>query len=85
MNLPNIGDRVCTGEALELCKYFNLDYLVDRVESDPELKTPAAFSAIEEDLSVRVTGSVIWGMSVDILECPEHTGSVLIGSGRRWI
>ena len=36
MNLPKIGDIVTTKEALELCRYFDLDYLVKRIESDPE-------------------------------------------------
>ena len=36
MKLPEIGDIVTTKEALELCRYFGLDYLVERIESDPE-------------------------------------------------
>lgn len=36
MNLPKIGDTISTKEALELCRYFGLDYLVERIESDPE-------------------------------------------------
>lgn len=36
MNLPEIGDIVTTKEALELCRYFDLDYLIERIESDPE-------------------------------------------------
>ena len=35
MNLLEIGDIVTTKEALELCRYFGLDYLVERIESDP--------------------------------------------------
>jgi len=35
MNLPEIGDMVTTEEALELCRYFGLDYLIERIESDP--------------------------------------------------
>ena len=35
MNLPKIGDTVTAEEALELCRYFNLDYLAERIESDP--------------------------------------------------
>ncbi|MEA3420935.1 MAG: hypothetical protein U9Q97_04560 [Acidobacteriota bacterium] len=36
MKLPEIGDRITTKEALELCRYFGLDYLIERIESDPE-------------------------------------------------
>ena len=36
MKLPEIGDVITTKEALELCRYFGLDYLVERIESDPE-------------------------------------------------
>ena len=36
MDLPNIGDIITTKEALELCRYFGLDYLIERIESDPE-------------------------------------------------
>jgi hypothetical protein len=36
MELPNIKDMITTEKALELCKHFNLDYLVHRVESNPD-------------------------------------------------
>ncbi|WP_304511881.1 hypothetical protein [Desulfobacula sp.] len=36
MTLPEIGDTITTKKALELCRHFSLDYLVDRIESDPE-------------------------------------------------
>ncbi len=36
MTLPEIGDIITTKEALELCRYFGLDYLIDRIKSDPE-------------------------------------------------
>ena len=35
MELPEIGNVVTTKDALELCRYFNLDYLVARIENDP--------------------------------------------------
>ena len=35
MSLPEIGDIITTKEALELCRYFGLDYLIERIESDP--------------------------------------------------
>ena len=36
MTLPEIGDIITTKEALELCRYFGLDYLVKRIESESE-------------------------------------------------
>ena len=35
MILPNIGDMISTQEAARLCRYFGLDYLVKRIESQP--------------------------------------------------
>lgn len=36
MKYPEIGDTVTTAEALELCRHFNLDYLVRRIEDNPK-------------------------------------------------
>ena len=36
MKLPEIGDIITTKEALGLCRYLGLDYLIERIESDPE-------------------------------------------------
>ena len=36
MRLPEIGDTVTTEQALELCRHFNLDYLIDRIEANPD-------------------------------------------------
>ena len=36
LNLPKIGNTINAKEALELCRYFGLDYLVERIESNPE-------------------------------------------------
>jgi hypothetical protein len=36
MNLPEIGDIITTKKALELCRHFSLDYLIDRIESNPK-------------------------------------------------
>jgi len=36
MKLPEIGDRITTAEALELCRHYGLDYLVVRIESAPD-------------------------------------------------
>ena len=35
MKLPEIGETVTTKEALEFCRQFKLDYLVERIEADP--------------------------------------------------
>jgi hypothetical protein len=35
MKLPEIGEIVTTAWALGLCRHFNLDYLVDRIEANP--------------------------------------------------
>jgi len=35
MKLPKISDIIAAKEALELCRYFGLDYLVERIESNP--------------------------------------------------
>ena len=32
MGLPKIGDLITVKQALELCRYFGLDYLVERIE-----------------------------------------------------
>lgn len=36
MKFPKIGDVITTKKALELCKLFGLDYLVERIESNPK-------------------------------------------------
>jgi len=33
---PEINEIITTKKALELCRYFSLDYLIDRIESDPK-------------------------------------------------
>ena len=36
MKLPEIGDRITTEWALELCDHFKLQYLVERIKRNPE-------------------------------------------------
>ena len=36
MMLPDIGQTITTEEALELCKHFKLDYLINRIQQNPE-------------------------------------------------
>lgn len=36
MELPEINDIITTERALELCRHFGLDYLVSRIEVDPD-------------------------------------------------
>lgn len=43
MNLPNVGDEISTARALELCNYFKLDYLIIRIEGNPNIYKPWIF------------------------------------------
>ncbi|MDZ7696102.1 MAG: hypothetical protein U5R49_03955 [Deltaproteobacteria bacterium] len=36
MELPEINDIITTERALELCRHFGLDYLISRIESNPD-------------------------------------------------
>ena len=36
VNLPKIGDIISPDEALKLCKHYKLDYLVSRIETNPD-------------------------------------------------
>jgi hypothetical protein len=36
MKLPKIGDTITTEYAKELCRHFGFDYLVERLEANPE-------------------------------------------------
>lgn len=35
MRLPDIGDNINAQLAVKLCKYYSLDYLVDRITANP--------------------------------------------------
>lgn len=35
MDFPDINDTITIKQALELCKYFKLEYLVNRIETNP--------------------------------------------------
>lgn len=35
MKLPEIGEVITTQSGLSLCRYFNLNYLIERIESNP--------------------------------------------------
>ena len=39
MNLPDINDTITTQKALALCRHFGLDYLVGRIEANPQIMT----------------------------------------------
>ncbi|MCG6974079.1 MAG: hypothetical protein LJE66_13120 [Desulfobacterales bacterium] len=59
MDLPKINDTVTTRQALELCRYFGLDYLVERIESNPELYMDWKFdgcSSLPDELMGLFTG-----------------------------
>jgi hypothetical protein len=36
MDLPEVGETITTQNALELCRHFDLQYLVDRIEGNPD-------------------------------------------------
>ena len=43
MKLPEINDMIATKQALELCTYFNFEYLVRRIRSNPDDYKPWRF------------------------------------------
>ncbi|WP_153307535.1 hypothetical protein [Desulfospira joergensenii] len=52
MEFPKIGETVDISQALELCRHFKLDYLVDRIESNRDAYQPWVFdgcSCIQEE------------------------------------
>jgi hypothetical protein len=59
MNFPKINDRVDTKQALELCGYFKLDYLVSRIETDMQAYASWVFdgcSCIHDEFLGLLTG-----------------------------
>jgi hypothetical protein len=36
MKFPEIGDNITTENALNLCRHFKLDYLITRIEANPD-------------------------------------------------
>ena len=59
MNFPKIGDRVDTEQALALCRYFKLDYLVLRLEQAPSLYKSWVFdgcSCVHDEFLGLLTG-----------------------------
>ena len=46
MNLPEIGDKISTERGLQLCAHFNLDYLIERIESNREDYNPWVFDGV---------------------------------------
>jgi hypothetical protein len=59
MKLPEIGEIITTQRALELCRHFNFDYLVARIEADPESFMDWKFdgcSCLQDDTLGRLTG-----------------------------
>lgn len=43
MDLPDIGDIITTEKAMQLCRHYGLNFLVDRVESHPDGYTSWTF------------------------------------------
>jgi hypothetical protein len=59
MKFPKIGDRVETQQALELCRYFKLDYLAARIEADEDAYSSWIFdgcSCIHDEFLGLLTG-----------------------------
>jgi hypothetical protein len=59
IKLPGIGEIITTERALELCRHFNFDHLVARIEADPELFTHWKFdgcSCLPDKYLGRFTG-----------------------------
>jgi len=59
VELPQIDDIITSAQALELCRYFNLDYLVARIESDPDVYEEWKFdgcSCLPDELMGLFTG-----------------------------
>ena len=43
MKFPQINDIITTEQALALCRHFDLDYLIQRIESNPDTYKPWKF------------------------------------------
>ncbi len=59
MKLPEIAEVISTETALELCRHFGLDYLVERIESEPSRYKDWAFdgcSGLPDELMGLFTG-----------------------------
>ena len=59
MEYPEIGDMVTTEQALDLCRRFNLDYLIHRIEAHPEQYKPWKFdgcSGLPDEIMGLFTG-----------------------------
>ncbi len=59
MNLPEIRDIITTEQSLELCRHFNLDYIVDRIQNTPDYYVEWKFdgcSGIPDELLGLFTG-----------------------------
>lgn len=57
--IPKIGDKITTSKALELCKFYGLEYLVKRIQDDEDAFKDWVFdgaSMIPDELFSRVFG-----------------------------
>jgi hypothetical protein len=66
MKYPEIGDMITTNQALELCKHFNLDYLIKRIETNAEKYKEWEFdgcSGLPDEIMVLFTGCDWWGFA----------------------
>jgi hypothetical protein len=59
MKLPEIGEVINSDRAIELCRHFELEYLVERIEANPDAYTDWKFdgvSGVPEKLAAFFTG-----------------------------
>ena len=59
MNFPQIGDTITTERAIELCRFFKFDFLVERISFSPEKYTSWRFdgcSLVPERLAAQLMG-----------------------------
>ncbi|GBC60413.1 hypothetical protein DENIS_1365 [Desulfonema ishimotonii] len=59
MKLPEIGDLITTEQALDLCRHFKLDYLIERIQANPDQYEPWVFdgcSGVRDEMLGLFTG-----------------------------
>lgn len=56
MKMPELGEMVATEWALELCKNFDLAYLVQRIETNPGVYRSWTFDGLPDRLLGIITG-----------------------------
>lgn len=44
--LPKVGEKITTNRAIELCQYYKLNYLINRIQKNPELYNEWIFDGV---------------------------------------